>query len=569
MRNRTNSMTLHLLAILVVASIGTDRVRGQGPFFNPGAAGAAASTAATQVNSAATVVTASASIPGATPPPNLWDFLGVPQMLRGSARIASRVRYRVNSILPFGKKRPPIDAPPPGMASPAANSAGQMQKAEANAEANVQAIKYLGNFGCSDCFPEIEEALFHALSDCMAGPRTAALQVINAHAGSCCTHCSGNSCCSLRIREALHDIAHGVDELGCAKVTDPHQRRLAREALRKCCCVPLKVAKPNPTVLEAVPETLPIPTNDAPMEAPAATGGAGATNPVSFEQAEVGSIESLDAEYDLLLAEVGDRQIRLANLVTLDERRTQLPDAALIWERLEGMIDFHAVTLDAEQAKFVAPAASGGRVPRPGDAWYARAYVESLAMVNTTVTDKEAYSYFEANRQKFNRPPLVVWEQLSVPIRYFPNEQHALRVAEYLRQQAMGVPASSPVPAHEDYDYVVEISEPTPIDQVPPHTWKRLESMQDNEVGEIERMGDRFVMYSLHRRVPERPGTFVEMQGDVREDIVAERRLKAMNEAVQQARRHAVVWIAPNLDDVLSKLVSRDHESQATATMNR
>jgi hypothetical protein len=263
------------------------------------------------------------------------------------------------------------------------------------------------------------------------------------------------------------------------------------------------------------------------------------------------------AALELLLAEVGQRPIRVVHLLTPDERRSVAPSRQVMRDRLEGMINFQAVTAQGLQVGFIPAPDESGRTAQPGERQFAQAYLAHLTEFDEIVTDQEAFRYFEANHRLFVQPPTLVWEQLTVPIRYFPSAQHAYRVAEYLRVQAVGGRDMPKAPDFRDHDYIVEVSDPTPEHEIAPETLERLRGLRENEVSEVHREGDKFRIYALQRRLPERPGTFAEMQEDIVARIRHERQYAAQTRALHQIRMNAAIWVVPDIDTSLNQIAAR------------
>jgi hypothetical protein len=160
----------------------------------------------------------------------------------------------------------------------AVSAAADIKAKEDQAQAKIQALRYLAQFGCG-CYNKdgsVETAFYDSLSDCTEDVRyEAVLGLRKTACGGCkCQGCNEKACCSEKIQKKLREMAYDTDETGCFKEPSDRVRREARLALRQCSSV---VVKPEPAAPETPPETKPIRKSEGqqapPEAAPGAAGG--------------------------------------------------------------------------------------------------------------------------------------------------------------------------------------------------------------------------------------------------------------------------------------------------------
>lgn len=204
-----------------------------------------------------------------TPPvTTVWQKLGVPQAAAGLRD--GLVNRRGN--FPGLERKPPlarlVDAPALDPESKLFEASAEIKKNEDLKKQKIKALKYLAEVGCG-CYNDdgsMEAALLEALNDCDADVRLAAVEAIEAAAGSCC-NCSNScnvTCCTEKIQEKLMEMARGEDD-GCFKEPSPEIRAAATRAFTACPPITVKPKEEEdvePEVEPTNPGNEPTPATD-------------------------------------------------------------------------------------------------------------------------------------------------------------------------------------------------------------------------------------------------------------------------------------------------------------------
>jgi hypothetical protein len=201
-----------------------------------------------------------------TPPvTTVWQKLGVPQAAAGIRD--GLVNRRGN--FPGLERKPPlariVDAPALDPESKLFEGAAEIKKKEDLKKQKIKALKYLAEVGCG-CYNDdgsMEAALLEALNDCDEDVRLAAVEAIQAAAGSCC-NCSNScnvSCCTEKIQEKLMEMARGEDD-GCFKEPSAEIRAAATRAYTACPPVDVKPNDDDDDVEPKVDGDEPTPAGD-------------------------------------------------------------------------------------------------------------------------------------------------------------------------------------------------------------------------------------------------------------------------------------------------------------------
>lgn len=181
----------------------------------------------------------------AVQPPNLIDFLGIPQIVQGIGGFAQKTIAELQQLFPkLATLNPELEATPPVLSlndpsnlesdNPAIKAAAEVKLEEDAKPQKIKAIRYLGTLGCRGCYPKVEEALLAALDDCTEDVRYEAVRQMSGTAGSACHYCKSSSCCSKKVRERLEYLVSGRDETGCLVEPSARVRRTARIVLDRC-----------------------------------------------------------------------------------------------------------------------------------------------------------------------------------------------------------------------------------------------------------------------------------------------------------------------------------------------
>ncbi|MCA9188080.1 MAG: peptidylprolyl isomerase [Pirellulaceae bacterium] len=503
---------------------------------------------------AAAGAAAAAGVAGvpATPPPTIWDFLGVPQFFRGTARLGTRVRHRLNRALPFGKPLPPLELPPPEKASPQAAAAGEAMEVEASAEVNAQALRYLGKFGCSTtCFPKNEAAIYNGLTDCMETTRLASVQAALGSVSGRCPSCSRGACCSARIQEQLCKLGFGKDAHDCWQEPSPRIRRLARLALSRCRCVEILDESTNPD-RERVYEELPPghPSSDAPLESIGVT-----EDPVSESVALVSSTEPLELDRRIIdlrefyteeadaspfvLARVNGQPIVLSDLFVDDGPHSAQISLDEFRRRVERAIDRKLLIAEAYRTRFIVSKKLLEGRSAVVEQELADAFLTALYPLDRSIPEGDLRRFWQQHPERFTVPGAVQWERLSIPTYRYASREAAWRVAVALQaaivnaaNHKVGVGDDAMERVGETDGILVTVSARVPRDHVPEGIASAIAELPVGGVSDVVAVEEGFEIYRVLGRTPEVTRNF---------DAVANEALAAVQTANQQARREMLI----------------------------
>src|SRR5215213_5465236 len=177
------------------------------------------------------------------PPSNvhqtLPDFLGITRCCYSSIACCETLRAQAAFCFP---NLAGIIQPGAGILSPA-DAAGQpaavaaaadIKAKEEGAQAKIQALRYLANFGCG-CYNKdgsVETAFYDSLSDCTEEVRYEAVLALRKVACNChchkCQGCNETACCTEKIQKKLRELAYEKDDMGCPIEPSERVRREAR-----------------------------------------------------------------------------------------------------------------------------------------------------------------------------------------------------------------------------------------------------------------------------------------------------------------------------------------------------
>ncbi|QGJ71672.1 Hypothetical protein PBC10988_33790 [Planctomycetales bacterium 10988] len=181
------------------------------------------------------------------PPPSIWDFLGIPQLVGGIQGLFGALGRFINrnGNFPGAEATPPVLAlaDPANLESsnPAVKTAAKTKAAQDAAPQKAKAIAYLATVGCG-CYPDIQEALLAGLDDCEPEIRYASAAAFYTTARINCAYCNDKNCCGENVVKKLWEVAYERDDQGCYAEPSPLVRSAARRSLKaclaKCCCAP-------------------------------------------------------------------------------------------------------------------------------------------------------------------------------------------------------------------------------------------------------------------------------------------------------------------------------------------
>ena len=239
-----------------------------------------------------------------SPPPTLWNFLGIPQGIR-KLRGATSNRHGNN---PQCEPKPPLKAiaDPKNLESkdPAIKKAAEVKQAEDLKKQKIKAVKYLAQIGCGcyDIDGGVTAALVVSAGDCTEDVRYETIKAIkDAAEGECCSKCGKVCCCNKEVLTKLAAMAYDRDDSGCYIEPSERVREIAAETLEVCC--------PNDTLPMIVEEK-----KEPPAPEPEKSEDEEVEAPEAEADADAEALPDLDLDTDEEALPKGDKVVRLAPL---------------------------------------------------------------------------------------------------------------------------------------------------------------------------------------------------------------------------------------------------------------
>ncbi|MFT7633209.1 MAG: hypothetical protein ACI87E_004264 [Mariniblastus sp.] len=509
-------------------------------------AAAPSSLKAGETNIVALAVPAPTGAPHATLP----EFLGLGKLFGAIGGGVNRVFSRLKSALGLTGKFPGLQPKPPVVpitdpanlseeASPAVKAAAKVKAEEDQAEQKVQALRYLATIGCSDCYPEVEDALLAALDDCTEAVRFTAIKALRGQSNQPCSCCQSGGCCSEKVQKKLNKLVNDVNKLGRRVEPSERIRRQARIILQ-ACGPPIGSSKPgSPTegpssVLEKDKSSKPTlaPTKPAAVLKPNASGLAAnelgeSEIPVGFVDNQAISTKELNSTIRTQLVKLGKTKIEelspsIRAAVTQDSMQiaidTKLKQAAFLATKPE--ID----KWDASQQQEL-------------DDWFA-----GLISAATPVTDKQVLEYYQQNSEKFKEPASVKWEKAFVTIDSPSKFKSAVKVLQYMRSVAMGKPMAKPK-EHARLQIQVESAPWTRLEEVGNATLRSaLLSTAVGQPSAVFRVDDQLVLIRVLNRKQESVKPLNAAKEAIRESLILANKESGQGKWLVNARARASIW---------------------------
>jgi hypothetical protein len=177
--------------------------------------------------------------------------------------------------------------------------------------------------------------------------------------------------------------------------------------------------------------------------------------------------------------------------------------------------------------------------PEQVDEW-----LKGTLHVDPYVSLTEMNAYYRTHAERFQGPPEVRWEQVTIWVKDAASREKAMAAAEYLRRSAAGDAPS--LPADVDLRLAdTQTVDYTPLDQVEPPalapTLKNLPIGAASPV--IEHRNELFLLRVLDRRAG-KPQSFDEAVHVIRKEILAERKRQAEQALLVELRSKADIWMA-------------------------
>jgi len=534
-------------------------------------AAAPAPAAPTSATAGGTTLVAIAAPPVPTAPliPPLPELLGINAAFKGIGGIGRHLggffRNRVlGGRFPGLEPKPPIKSitDPANMgedASPAAKAAAESKQAEDGAAQEIKAVAYLASIGCGGCYPDVESAIISALEDCNEGVRYAAVKGLRDSAGTACSGCKSDRCCSPAILKALDKLTNEKGTPGCPAEPSARVRRLARLAMAGCgggvTPRPTEGPKEPEPVDEEAEQTA---QNDAfgnstsVLAMPAKTDTSAASTIVSTSFSEsTNSLVSLQGNpSDTVVARVNHEPIMESQLRRqIESQLDRQPDTAdlnlsdSVYEQL-----FRAELTKAIEQKLLLQEARKHQSPvnrlsplRTSKQQRASQWLRHAARPDERISPTQRAAFFREHRSMFYTPAECRWERVSVSNRDFGSPKKAYTAISYFRDRSLGRKVTplelSPETIH------IENSKMTPISDVAQVELRNvLTRLQIGRVSRIMPGDDGWFILRVIDRKPGRNIPQAEVDATTRKQILQQRRQLAERQYVDQLRHNAVIW---------------------------
>ena len=473
---------------------------------------------------------------------SLPEFLGLPNLAKGTGGILQRIGSRLLSGLDLTGRFPGLQPQPPVLpitdpanleegAPPAVQAAAEIKQEEDAAPQKIMAIRYLATLGCGGCYPKVEDALLEGLSDCTEEVRFEAVKALQCKPECGCKYCSSPSCCSAKVRKRLQELTT------CEKEPSDRIRRLARIAL--ACC-----------------NTKPLMEDDVPREGPPAPAPEMASlNPstrsdlfegillVSFDEA----IPSQSG--DMMLAKVNGEPIFESQVLPLVEARlrnteglnpndpaTRRKQLALQVTRL---IDWKLIS---QQSKNEVRLATAGIAPTTQSPEEVQAWFERRLQIDTQISSQELLAYYEINKEQFRVPQRVRWERLTVKSGECPTHEIALAIATYLRNRSLGINVEPPDEFSREKIETQTNGWTELVSLKTEGERSALKQLQPGQVSNIIESSEGLHIVRLLERHEEGYQPITSVVNRIRNEILIERKRSAEFRLVGQLRSQSRIW---------------------------
>lgn len=471
------------------------------------------------------------AVPGqkCCPKQTLPQFLGLDQLGAGIGGIFQRVFSRIQTSLGLEGKFPGLQPEEPLKnitdpanlsedSPPAVQAAAKIKAEQDQAKQKIQALRYLATIGCGGCYPEVEDALLEALTDCTESVRYEAVKALRGKRGTSCCYCSQNGCCSAKVQKKLNEIVSKVDQAGNYMERSARVRRLARVVLNGCppAMESSQVPEEGPSLLQSRN----VPARDEVQAVLKVFDSA--VRPASFEMdAESGD----ESENDFCLASINGYKLMASEL--------KMHSGSLSRENLENRIrelvaqqqfikenrQFHRWD-DSCQPEFVL-------------------WLKQKGFLGLTL-ESELKAYYENNLDEFASPASVRWEAVSVSFQDLSKKALLRQELEQLREN---LNAQRPVSSVALEGAVVQT-----FDWTQPREIKNASLRQaifQTGVGKIsgivEMRSEMILVRVLERK---NPGTqdFESVRTSIRERLDSFQVREAMNSLYYRVRSDYQIW---------------------------
>ncbi|WP_146595155.1 peptidylprolyl isomerase [Novipirellula galeiformis] len=513
-----------------------------------------------------TLVAIAAPAP-ASPSCTLPEFLGINQVIGGTAGLLRLLRDRITARL--GGRFPGLEPKPPLLAltdpanlspdAPASVQAAAKVKQQKDAAAQkAKAAEYLATVGCG-CYEGVAEALAANLTDCSEEVRYATVKALRAVAQQDCCSCGKNSCCTLEVHQGLSRLAWDVDSTGCFVETSSRVRRTARLALEHCC---VPIGNPDERYDHLPAEGPELEEGELLSKASRAIGELvrHAAEPNSVTSQVLVRVNGEPILAEEILATVEQRFVESGESIqSASDKRLQ----SLMDEVLEQAIDRKVL---AQTARIVLSVAVRERLQEQStfplgnpigqvaydettlNARFELSLAEELLrrqVDHDALVDQAAVTtWYQQHAELYRAPDQIRWQQFSVNASEVGDSDLATEFLAYAKLAATGFRSEPPTGYDERYVHRKTFDFMTLNDVAFPAIRDSLESLKPGQASEImtSPLGASFVLVNEIRLSPPKPLEDVTRQ--VKMDILEDRRKAAETAYIAQLRTQARIQYA-------------------------
>ena len=484
---------------------------------------------------------------------SLPEFLGLPNLAKGTGGILQRLGSRLLGALDLTGRFPGLQPQPPVLpitdpanleagAPPAVQAAAEIKQEEDAAPQKIMAIRYLATIGCGGCYPKVEDALLEGLSDCTESVRYEAVKALQCKPECGCKFCSSPSCCSMKVRKRLQELTT------CEKEPSERIRRLARIALACCGTKPLK-------------------EDDVPREGPPAPGPEVASLVPNAPSALFDGIQlvrfdevSQSETGDMVLAKVNGEPIFESQALPLVESRMRStaglnPNDPVARRRqlaleVTRLIDWKLI---GQHSRNEIRLATTGIAPTTQSPEEIQSWFERSLQFDTQISSQELLAYYEINKEKFRSPQRVRWERLTVKGEKCSNRESAMAIAAYLRNRSLRMDVEPPAEFSRD-KIEIQTNGWTDLASIQPESERSaLKHLQPGQISNTIESSDDLYLVRLLERQGEGYQPITSVVDVIRNAILADRKRAAELRFIGQLRSESQIWTvfdSPNRSSV-------------------
>lgn len=449
------------------------------------------------------------AVPAASsgPQQNLFQFLGLDKILGGLGNGLNRICSRIKSGLGLTGKFPGLQPKPPVVpitdpansseeASPAVQAAAKVKAEQDQADQKIQAIRYLATVGCSECYPEVEEALLAALDDCTESVRYEAIKALRGESKATCSQCcSGGGCCSKKIQDKLAKLVNDYKKDGVRVEPSQRIRRQARLILQNC--VPASI-----TDEPGVPSEGPSSSTDIKGESPTLAveplpkANTRSRSSVAFPDPElcVSYVDNQPIHAWELDDSIRQQLIKL-NKSEFGELSPSVR-TAIVEEALKQVIA-RRLKMNSFVASHLEVATWSDEYETELNRWFHREITPSPEF-----SEKELIDCYQANISDFTEPARIQWEKASITLDNSEQFASAFNTLEYLRLSAEGISADKPK-AYGKIDVDVSSYDLEPVSNLPEKIREILVGMPLGKTSAVMRIDNELMLVRVLNRQEE------------------------------------------------------------------